>query len=111
MAHHHPPARAASPVTVAAPALHHLDGHAIVDATIETSGEAYPARYRVSDGPVASGAEPFLAGALPVAMTLGQPLRAEGPVSAQLLTNLHSIQAIYHPIHQKKRPGDSGTET
>jgi len=96
MARHRPPARAASPVTVGTPVLRRLDGQAIVEATIDLDGEAYPARYLVSNGPVASGAEPFLAGALPVAMTLGRPLRVEGPVSAQLLANLASIQAIYH---------------
>ncbi len=89
-------AGAVTPVRIGAPAVQHLDGQTIVDATIDTEGAAYQARFRVSHGAAAAGAEPFLAGALPVAMALGQSLRVDGLVSPQLLTNLPSIQAIYH---------------
>jgi hypothetical protein len=91
-----PRGHAVSPLTIGAPALRRLDGHTLVAATIETGDHAYPARYQAATGPVASGAEPFLAAALPVAMRLGRPLRVDGPVSAQLLASLPSIQAIYH---------------
>jgi len=91
-----PRGRAVAPLTIGAPALRQFDGHTLVAATIETGDRAYPARYQTPTGPVASGAEPFLAAALPVAMRLGRPLRVDGPVSAQLLASLPSIQAIYH---------------
>ncbi len=95
MAGRRPPAGSVLPVTIGTPLLWHLDAHTVAEAAIDRGEDSYPAWYRVSNGPVASGAEPFLAGALPVAMALGRPLRVDGPVSAQLLTNLHSIQAIY----------------
>jgi hypothetical protein len=82
-------------VTVGRPERRRVDGWTLVSAPIDI-GRTHEAQYRVLDGPIAPGAEPFLAGALPVAMKLGLPLHVEEPISAQLLASIPSIQAIYH---------------
>lgn len=85
-----------SPMTVGRLERRRVDGWTLVTASIAAGSGAYEARYRASSGSVAETAEPFLACALPVAMTLGRPLHLEAPVSAQLLASIPSIQAIYH---------------
>jgi hypothetical protein len=65
-----------------------------VIASIDVGEERHEIWYRVSEGPIASDAQVFLAAILPSAMMLGWPLEIPGPVSLRLTNALSTIQII-----------------
>ncbi len=90
---------------VGEPKHFHDDGSLVVSAPIGIGGQRHEVWYRVAEGPVASGAETFLAAALVPAMKLGADLRIPGRVSPRLLSAIPKIQDIlhtwYYPYLQK----------
>ncbi len=82
------------PVTVSAP-RHYIDhGWQTIAARITIEGRRYNIRYRSSQGPLASGSEPFAVAALLPAMALGIPLRLEQGISPRMIHNLQQVQDI-----------------
>jgi len=65
-----------------------------VVASIDIGEERHEIWYRVSEGPMAQGAEAFLAGTLSSAMMLGARLEVAGEVSPRLINSLPTIQTI-----------------
>jgi hypothetical protein len=72
------------------------DGWHVALASISVNGNTFQLKYRVSEGPLAKGPEPFLAAALFPAMKIGLPLHISGAVSPRLLASTHTMQDIYH---------------
>jgi hypothetical protein len=72
------------------------DGWHVASSSIAINGKTYQIKYRASEGPIARGAEPFLAAALLPAMKVGHTLRVSGTVSPKLLAATETIQNIYH---------------
>ncbi len=76
----------------------HFDdyGSLVVSAPIVIGGQHHEVQYRLADGPVASGAETFLAAALVPAMKVGTNLHILGQISPRLLAAIPKIQEILH---------------
>jgi hypothetical protein len=72
------------------------DGWHIASASVTIDGKTYQLKYKVSEGPIATGSEPFLAAALLLAMRAGQPLQIPCTVSPKLLTATKTIQDIFN---------------
>jgi hypothetical protein len=77
-------------------------------------------KFRVSEGPIAKGSEPFLAAALFPAMKIGQPLQVSGTISPKLLTATKTVQDTYHKwfpefqkiqVHAEAGVSDEATRT
>lgn len=71
------------------------DGRSVVSAALEVGGRRQEVWYRISPGPVAEGADAWLAAALVPAMKHGGPLRIDGVVSSKLLDAVPTIQEIF----------------
>ncbi len=72
------------------------DGWFVASASFAINGKTYQLKYKVSEGHLAKGAEPFLAATLLPAMKLGQPMEVSGTVSPKLLGATQTIQDIFH---------------
>jgi hypothetical protein len=72
------------------------DGWFVASASVTIDGKSYQLKYKVSEGPLAKGSEPFLAAALLPAMKVAQPMQISGTVSPKLLTATQTIQEIFH---------------
>jgi hypothetical protein len=72
------------------------DGWHVASAAISVNEKSHQLKFRVSEGPIAKGSEPFLAAALFPAMKIGQPLQVSGTISPKLLTATQTIQEIWH---------------
>jgi len=90
------------------------EGKPEIAATIEIEGERHEVWFRASQGPLASGPEPFLAATLVPAMRAGGPLEIPTAVSPKLLDSTDKIQEIFHcwypdykkiPIDAPGKPG------
>ncbi len=81
-------------VVVGAPMYERRGGEATLVCTIDVEGQKHEIFYRASQGPLATGADPFVPLALFPAMKLGAELHIEGNVSARLLRHLEQIQSV-----------------
>ncbi len=72
------------------------DGSHVVAAPIRIGADCHEVWFRVADGPLASGVEPFLAATLMPAMKLGRAVAASGTVSRRLIETIPTIQDIVH---------------
>jgi hypothetical protein len=62
-------------------------------------------------GPLASGADPFVAAALLPAMRHGEPMQVRGTLSPRLAASLPRIQAIFHRWSEAHRPIEIRAQT
>jgi hypothetical protein len=85
-----------TPVSISKPEHSIEDGWHVASSSIAINGKTYQIKYRASEGPVATGSEPFLAAALLPAMKVEQALQVPGTVSPKLHAAIDSIQDIYH---------------
>ncbi len=85
-----------TPVTISRPEYSIEDGWSVASASISVNGKINQLKYKVSEGPLAKGSEPFLAAALLPAMKMGKPLQISGTVSHKLLAATQTIQDIFH---------------
>ena len=85
-----------APVLISKPKQSMEDGWSVVSASLAINGETHQLKYKVSEGPLTRGSEPFLAATLVPAMKVGQPLQVSGMVSPKLLAATQIIQEILH---------------
>jgi 7-cyano-7-deazaguanine synthase in queuosine biosynthesis len=84
------------PVSISKPEHSMENGWFVASASVTIDGKSYQLKYKVSEGPLAKGSEPFLAAALLPAMKVAQPMQISGTVSPKLLTATQTIQEIFH---------------
>ena len=89
---HDPHEGPASALVVEAPGVRRLEAGAEASARVCVGERSFEIRFRVSEGAVSGGVEPFLALALFPAMKLGLALCTEAECSARFLENLDVIQ-------------------
>jgi len=70
--------------------------HYTVSARIYIGDHLHKLYYKVPQGPVTAGADPFLTATLIPAMKAGGPLQIKGPVSQRLMNTIPKIQEIFH---------------
>ncbi len=76
----------------------HFDegGKYVVSAPVVLGADCHEVWYQVAEGPLARGAETFLAAALTPAMKVGGGLHLTGTVSPRLSASIPKIQDIFH---------------
>jgi hypothetical protein len=92
------------PVSISQPEYSIEDGWHVASASISAGNNTHHLKYKVSEGPLAKGSEPFLSAALFPVMKIGRPLRVSGMISPKLLASIQTIQDIWHrwfPEYQK----------
>jgi hypothetical protein len=85
-----------TPVSISQPEYSIEDGWHVASASISVCDKTHQLKYKVSEGPLAKGSEPFLAAALFPVMKIGRPLRVSGMVSPKLLAATQTIQDMFH---------------
>jgi len=88
-----------SQVIIGAPRLSVERGWSTLSAAIQVAdwrGELY---FRVSQGPLATSANPFVLSMLPPAMKLGLPVRVEAPLSPQFQALQAQMQGFIPAVH------------
>jgi len=81
-------------VTLPTPSHYVNRGWPVIATTIHMEQHSYRVFYRVSQGPIADGSEPFLATALLPAMKVGASLRLLDPISLRLLDHVPIYQNV-----------------
>jgi hypothetical protein len=81
-------------VLLGKPAQRFNGGNYIVSSSLQIEGQNFEINHKVSQGPVSSTADSFLAAALLPAMKAGGDLRVKGSVSPKLLRATDTIQDI-----------------
>jgi hypothetical protein len=85
-----------TPMSVSKPEYSIEDGWYVASASISVHEKTFELKYKVSEGPLAKGSDPFLAAALFPAMKTGQPLHISSTVSPKLLSATQRMQDTYH---------------
>jgi hypothetical protein len=83
-------------VTIAKQEYSIENGWHVASAVISVKGTQHDLKFKVSEGPLAKGCDPFLAAMLFPAMKIGQPLQVSGTVSPKLLLGIETIQVMFH---------------
>src|SRR3990172_1207701 len=85
-----------TPISISKPEHSMEDGWFVASASVAIDGKTYQLKYKVSEGPIATGSEPFLAATLLPAMKVAQPMQVSGVVSRKVFTATQTIQEIFH---------------
>jgi diphthamide synthase (EF-2-diphthine--ammonia ligase) len=85
-----------APVLISKPEHSIEDGWHVASSSISVNGEPRQLKFKVSEGHLAKGSEPFLSAMLFPAMRIGQDLEISGTVSPKLFKSIETIQAIFN---------------